>query len=120
MSPVFDSTPLYEPHRTASEESTSEYFSAGRTGRSRDSRQYSEEIPLREHPQPIDEHGSTTKHHALPEDGLPSPVASPPRRRRHRQPEKKGFFSGKIPWVVYTLTLIQLAVFIAELVKNGR
>ena len=120
LSPDFDSTPLYQPHRTASEESTLEYFSAGRAGRSEDVRQHSDEIPLREHPQPIDEHSSIMKHQALPQDELPSPAASQPRRRRHRESKKKGFFSWETTWAVYILTLIQLAVFIAELVKNGR
>ena len=27
---------------------------------------------------------------------------------------------GKIPWVTYILTTIQVAVFIAEIAKNGR
>ena len=34
-------------------------------------------------------------------------------------PRRKGFFNGKIPWVVYTVTTIQVAVFIVEIVKNG-
>lgn len=32
--------------------------------------------------------------------------------------KKKGFFSGKIPWVVYTVTVVQIAVFVAEIIKN--
>ena len=28
------------------------------------------------------------------------------------------FFKGKIPWVVYTLSLIQITVFVAEIIKN--
>jgi hypothetical protein len=28
------------------------------------------------------------------------------------------YFKGKIPWVVYTLSLIQVSVFIAEIIKN--
>lgn len=33
--------------------------------------------------------------------------------------QKRGFFSGKIPWVVFTLSLIQISVFIAEIIKNS-
>lgn len=33
--------------------------------------------------------------------------------------KKKGFFSKKIAWVTYILTLAQIIVFIVELVKNG-
>ena len=31
---------------------------------------------------------------------------------------KKGWFSGKIPWLVYIVSLVQISVFIAEIVKN--
>lgn len=36
-----------------------------------------------------------------------------------RKKKKKGWFKGKVPWVVYLLTTIQVGVFIGELVKNG-
>lgn len=52
----------------------------------------------------------------LPED--PALIDRPPQERRHKR-RKKGFFAKKIPWVVYTLTTIQVIVFIAELGKNG-
>ncbi|KAH9828903.1 rhomboid-domain-containing protein [Teratosphaeria destructans] len=42
--------------------------------------------------------------------------------RRHlegRPGSKDGFFGGRITWVVYTLTLIQLIVFIAEIARNA-
>lgn len=41
------------------------------------------------------------------------------RRRGGRNNTKKGWFSGRITWVCYILTLIQLVVFIVEIVKNG-
>ena len=44
----------------------------------------------------------------------------PSRQRRQRGRRRDGWFSGQITWVVYTVTVIQLAVFIAELVKNGK
>ena len=55
-------------------------------------------------------------HDPLPHDPaiIDRPSHNTARRRR-----KHPFFGGKIPWVVYTLTLIQVCVFIAELVKNG-
>jgi hypothetical protein len=43
-----------------------------------------------------------------------------PRRERGKGRRREGWFSGRITWVVYTMTVIQLAVFIAELVKNGK
>jgi membrane associated rhomboid family serine protease len=38
-----------------------------------------------------------------------------PKRRK----KKKGFFSGRIAWVVYTTTLVQITVFIVEIIKNS-
>lgn len=85
----------------------------------RSTRQYSDDIPLTQHSRPsISEVDSAQKSLSkVSENGLP---VERPRKRRTREPEKKGFFSGKTPWVVYTLTFIQLAVFLAELIKNGR
>lgn len=40
-----------------------------------------------------------------------------PRKKRRRS--KDGWFQGRITWVVYVLTAIQLVIFIAELIKNG-
>ncbi|KAK4504847.1 hypothetical protein PRZ48_002810 [Zasmidium cellare] len=42
-----------------------------------------------------------------------------PRRKRRRPVSKDGWFKGKITWVVYVLTFVQLVVFIAEIIKNG-
>jgi membrane associated rhomboid family serine protease len=44
-----------------------------------------------------------------------------PRRRGGRggPPQRDGWFSGRITWVVYTLTLVQVIVFIAEIIKNA-
>lgn len=39
----------------------------------------------------------------------------PPEKRR----KKKGWFSGRVTWVVYFLTTVQIAVFIGEIIKNG-
>jgi len=40
----------------------------------------------------------------------------------HPRPMKKkkdnGFFTGKIPWVVFTVSLVQISVFIGEIIKN--
>lgn len=45
--------------------------------------------------------------------------AAPGKRERGRRKEKEGWFTGKITWVVFTCSLIQIAVFIAMLVRNG-
>lgn len=36
-----------------------------------------------------------------------------------RRRQKKGWFSGRVTWMVYLLTTIQIAVFVGEIVKNG-
>jgi len=41
-----------------------------------------------------------------------------PNQQRKRR-SKDGWFSGKITWVVYTLTLVELVVFLAEIIKMG-
>jgi membrane associated rhomboid family serine protease len=35
-------------------------------------------------------------------------------------PKKNGWFTGKIPYAVYLLSVIQIIVFIVEIVKNGK
>ncbi|KAE8373196.1 hypothetical protein BDV26DRAFT_272673 [Aspergillus bertholletiae] len=79
---------------------------------------YAENIPLKENtqysngPPPANWMQQPTHY---PQD--PAMLESPPDRSRGR---KKGFFKKKIPFVTYTLTLVQIAVFIAELVKSGQ
>ncbi|USW53499.1 Putative peptidase S54, rhomboid, Rhomboid-like superfamily [Septoria linicola] len=47
-----------------------------------------------------------------------------PRRKRRRDHapapvQEQGWFKGKITWVVFVLTFVQLVVFIAEIIRNG-
>ncbi|KAF1918525.1 rhomboid family-domain-containing protein [Ampelomyces quisqualis] len=80
-----------------------------------------------------------TDHNAIPlhsqpkyeahqlDDGSPAPYtadpeahARPSRKRSKRKKQKKGgWFGGRITWVVYTLTAVQIGVFVGELIKNG-
>ena len=57
-----------------------------------------------------------------PDDGMdvsePRKHQSRPRRLSEEEEKRNGFFTGRIPWVVFITTLIQIAVFIAEIVKN--
>ena len=41
------------------------------------------------------------------------------RRRGSRNDDEDGWFKGKITWVVFVLTVAQIIVFIAEIIKNG-
>ncbi|KIW99970.1 uncharacterized protein Z518_10898 [Rhinocladiella mackenziei CBS 650.93] len=84
---------------------------------SRDS-QYSDSIPLKQNTNVnIDQEHLGNQHTQYP----PSPDSQtlPPSLPRSNGKKKKGFFSGKIPWVVYTLSLVQITVFIVEIIKNS-
>ncbi|KAF2822026.1 rhomboid-domain-containing protein [Ophiobolus disseminans] len=39
--------------------------------------------------------------------------------RRRKSKKKKGWFQGRVTWVVYILTTVQVGVFVGELIKNG-
>jgi len=52
-----------------------------------------------------------------PESQGINPALLPPKRSRKKR-KRKGLFSGRIPWFVYFLTLVQITVFIVEIVKN--
>ncbi|KAL1647600.1 hypothetical protein SLS61_007230 [Didymella pomorum] len=54
-------------------------------------------------------------YNADPERVYPAPEK---RRRKHKK-KKEGWFSGRITWVVYFLTIVQIGVFVGELIKNG-
>lgn len=56
-----------------------------------------------------------------PESQRPNPplLSSPTSPKRKKRKRKGGWFRGKVPWFVYIMTLIQVTVFIAEIIKNG-
>jgi hypothetical protein len=79
---------------------------------------FRDDIPLREHSAMPSKDDEPTDHvYDIP------PNATGVGERPNRTGEsRRGFFKrplSKIPWVVYTLTLIQVAVFIAEIARNG-
>lgn len=80
---------------------------------------YPEEIPLKPNaaqPGPLD--ADTAYPPAL--DPQQQRSDDDPRRRHGRRRRKqRKFFSRKTPWVTYFVSLVQVAVFIAEIVKNG-
>lgn len=47
---------------------------------------------------------------------MPAPSLIQPQKSSKKK--KKGFFAGKIPWVVYIVSLVQITVFIVEIIKN--
>jgi hypothetical protein len=80
--------------------------------------QYSDNIPLRpskQTPLRTDWRAESTEYPPSTEsqqDQSSGLAPSPP------PPTKKGWFSGKISWVVYIVTTVQIGVFIGEIVKN--
>lgn len=79
-------------------------------------------IPLQSQNPKMD--SPTARYGADPEARMPlnGDKAYPPEPRGSglKSRKKDGWFTGKITWMVYLLTTIQIAVFIAELARNGR
>ena len=82
---------------------------------------YSDDIPLRPHPKQTssDMYGHDQQRYFSEGAYPPQDPAVVDRSSRSDRRSRRGLFSGKIPWVVYAFTLIQVAVFIAELIRNG-
>lgn len=83
-------------------------------GRATEGDNYAENIPLKTNTQ----YGNNPDWMRQQTQYPPSPGGLEDSRQRDIR-KKKGFFSKKIAWVTYILTLAQIIVFIIELVKNG-
>ncbi|KAJ5723968.1 hypothetical protein N7488_002003 [Penicillium malachiteum] len=88
------------------------YQTAGRAG---ENDHYAENIPLKSQTQ----FGNNPDWMQQQTQYPPSPGALEDSRRR-ANPRKKGFFKKKPAWVTWTLTLVQVIVFIVELVKAAQ
>lgn len=64
---------------------------------------------------PLQQHGKMGTHPAAAGVYQMDPEGRPREKRR----KKKGWFSGRVTWVVYILTAIQIGVFIGEIIRNG-
>lgn len=54
-----------------------------------------------------------------PESQKPHPALLPATTKsKKKKKKKKGFFAGKVPWFVYFISLVQITVFIVEIIKN--
>lgn len=112
---------LPQPHRS---QQSFGYDNAyyGASVRDNDPTPYSDDIPLRPHPKQTssETYGGNNEVRYNPEGTYPpSDPAIVNRARRPKQTWRERLFSGKVPWVVYGFTVIQIAVFIGELAKNG-
>lgn len=95
----------------------SRYYGQGGGGRIEQTNSYEDGIPLRDHPGVPAKDNNATDHVY----DAPPPMQMEDGGRRNRL-SGMGMFKkakGRIPWLVYILTTVQVAVFIAELVKNG-
>lgn len=97
------------------------YYGAQSSGRPLESsNSYQDDIPLREHPglKPQD-----STDHVYDAADPAAPARLEEGRGKPNRMSGMGMFKGpkgRIPWVTYVLTIIQVAVFIAEIVKNGK
>ncbi|EPS44753.1 hypothetical protein H072_1280 [Dactylellina haptotyla CBS 200.50] len=105
--------PSQDPYSYSPQEDTSYHGAAS----AYDNRRYSENIPLSEHPQHM---AGATHQPAYPMNSATLPQPVPPMREKGRQ----GFWARrrakKIPFFCYIVSLIDIAVFIAEIVKNAQ
>lgn len=53
-----------------------------------------------------------------PESQNPNPALLPTADKKKRRKKKKGFFAGKVPYFVYFISLVQITVFVVEIIKN--
>lgn len=89
-------------------------------GRNHPADQYGEDIPLKPNaqpPQPPDSHwmNDNTNYDA----GMPmDPVMGS--RKRRRRTQRWGFFGKRTPWVTWLLTVVDIGVFIGELIYSGK
>jgi hypothetical protein len=127
---IYNKYSTHSPHRsltpTPSYESTDRtpYNQAGRgypdseTSSAQVVDQYADNIPLK-----------PSKQTPLRTDWRAENPECPPSPESQRDPSfglvpqptpmrKKGWLSGKIPWVVYIVSTVQIAVFIGEIIKN--
>jgi hypothetical protein len=79
-------------------------------------------IPLHAQPK-MDGHGHGHGHKL--DDGSPMRYDTDPeggvrrKKSKRKMKKKKGWLNGRVTWVVYILTTVQIAVFVGELIKNG-
>jgi hypothetical protein len=105
-------------HSQLSLASENEYYVGGRPP-AHD--QYADDIPLKANAQPATVTEAAWMHQNTQYPPSPGGQNIPPNeRRRGGLLGRRGFFKKKLAWVTYLLTLIDIGVFIGELVKSGK
>lgn len=114
-SPYSNSGMLDSPSDNPHHSRDSYYSSQVAGGTLHDERQYADNIPLKSpQPRPYSQDDPARQSTHYP----PSPESQQPPKSR-RKKKTQGWFRGKITWVVYAATLVQLGVFIGEIIENG-
>lgn len=109
--------PSYRPYGRESQQSIQSNYQYYGGGRDYDPNPFSDDIPLKTNTQNSPSGPYASDQFRYEPERTNTLVAD--ETRSNRRPKKKGFFSGKTPWVTYVLTLIQSIVFLVELIKNG-
>ncbi|KAL8715398.1 MAG: hypothetical protein Q9220_000731 [cf. Caloplaca sp. 1 TL-2023] len=116
--------PSYQPYGRQSRQSLGSehpYYGAGGAPRPYDPSPYSEDIPLRTHPSKQSHEALSYDQHRQEHEAAYAARMDAQQRSGHGNGRKKrkGWFSGRVTWVVYFFTLVQIVVFIAEIARNA-
>jgi hypothetical protein len=113
---LYSATPSIDSPRDNQYHSRESYYSSVVGGTLHDEHQYADNIPLKSpHPRPYSQDDLAGQNTQYP----PSPISQQrPKSSRSRR-QKQGWFTGKITWVIYLVTLVQIGVFIGEIVSSG-
>ena len=120
ISPSDDSS--HQPSGRRSDQSLSSnhgYYRAGGENPFQDPDHYSEVIPLQQN-SPNDNAALCSPYNSQHESNGINNLHGTEYRPERTPKQKGGLFSKKRPWAVYFFTAVQVAVFIAELIKNGK
>jgi hypothetical protein len=112
----YSATPPIESPRHSLYPSRDSYYSNEPAGSLQDERQYADNIPLKSPQARPYSHDDFPGHNT---QYPPSPESQLPAKPNRSHAKKQGWFKGKITWVVYVTTLVQIGVFIGQLVENG-
>jgi hypothetical protein len=119
---VYPMSALDGQHRMESQSTLgadSRYYGQGGGGRQGSTASFRDDIPLRDHP------GAPPKSNLDTTDHVYDASAAPPHLTEEARPNRRSRLDfvkkpkGRIPWVTYVFTIVQVAVFIAEIAKNG-
>ena len=99
----------------------SRYYGQGGGGRQGSTTSFRDDIPLRDHPgaPPKSNLDSTDHVYDAADPTVPPHMMEEARPKRRSRLDFVKKPKGRIPWVTYVLTTVQVAVFIAEIAKNG-